>query len=210
MLQAGAEAATQLRANSSLPCPPPPNCRTARLKLSAASYTSGELVCIGSSAALDSAPTRAFSARAELMSANPVTCESVRGALLEAGLEVLRVQEQAVHLAARVRSHLMDAGVRVRCAAHLGVEVTVRAQSSDFPSDPAETLFARVRAAVGGSAESRGFHETAARPREIRDPVDDSRLLDVWYELTFTKDASQSSLLDDVRWALGLPKCIER
>jgi len=142
------------------------------------------------------------------MSVTGATLESVRGELLEAGLEVLRVQDQAVLLAQRVRSHLMDAGVRVRCARQLGVDVTVRAQSSDFPSDAAQLLFARVRAAVSDSASARGFREIAAQSREIRDPSDTSRLLDIWYELTFTKDVSPQSWLEDVRWALRLPKCI--
>jgi hypothetical protein len=142
------------------------------------------------------------------MSVTPMTLESVRNALLEAGLEVFRVEEQAVHLAERVRSHLMDAGVRVRCARPLAVDVTVRAQRSDFPSDAEGALFTRVRAAVSDDAAARGFIEADARPREIRDPVDDSRLLDVWYELTFTKDVSRESLVDDVRWALRLSKCV--
>ena len=144
------------------------------------------------------------------MSVDLLTLEAVRSALLEAGLEVFRIQEQSVHLAERVRSHLMDAGVRVHCARGLGVDVTVRAQSSDFPTDDPEHLFERVREAVGPNAQSNGFHETHARPREIRDPVDPTRLLDTWYELTFTKEATQQTLLDDVRWALKLPKCVER
>jgi hypothetical protein len=141
---------------------------------------------------------------------NPVSLEGVRGTLVEAGLEVFRVDTDAVHLAERVRSHLMDAGVRVRCSRQLGVDVTVRAQRSDFPSDAPERLFAHVREAVTESAEGRGFKETSARPREIRDPVDDTRLLDVWFELTFSKDASATSLIDDVRWALALSKCVAR
>lgn len=144
------------------------------------------------------------------MSVDPMTLESVRGALLEAGLEVFRIQEQSVHLAERVRSHLMDAGVRVRCARKLGVDVTVRAQSSDFPTDDPNEIFDRVREAVGANARANGFEETDARPREIRDPVDHTRLLDVWYELTFSKEADAQSLLEDVRWALRLPKCVER
>ena len=145
------------------------------------------------------------------MLANVTTIESMRATLLEAGLEVFRVQDQTVHLAERVRSHLMDAGVRVRCADKLEVDVTVRSQSSDFPADAADALFARVRAAIVELASARGFLETAAAPRDIRDPVDDSRLLDVWYEITFTKDATQpAALIDDVRWALRLPKCVTR
>jgi hypothetical protein len=144
------------------------------------------------------------------MSVNPASLESVRSTLLEAGIDVFRVEAEVVHLAERVRSHLMDAGVRVRCVRQLGVDVTVRAQRSDFPSDPPERLFARVREAVADSADTRGFHETAARPREIRDPVDNSLLLDVWYELTFSRDATGESLIDDVRWAIRLGKCISR
>ena len=75
----------------------------------------------------------------------PASLESVRSALLEAGLDLFRVDTDAVHLAERFRSHLMDAGVRVRCSRQLGVDVTVRSQRSDFPSDTAERLFARVR-----------------------------------------------------------------
>lgn len=142
------------------------------------------------------------------MSATPITLDGVRSALLEAGLEVFRVEEQAVHLAQRVRSHLMDAGVRVRCARQLAVDVTVRAQRSDFPSEAPDALFARVRAAVSDDAAAQGFIESDARPREIRDPVDNSRLLDVWYELTFSKDTTRESLVDDVRWALRLGKCV--
>lgn len=139
---------------------------------------------------------------------NPVSLEGVHRTLLEAGLDVFRIEPDAVQLAQRVRSHLMDAGVRVRCAQELGVEVIVRAQRSDYPSDTPERLFAHVRNAVATNAQSRGFHELTALPREIRDPSDQTQLLDVWYELTFSKDATPSTLVDDVRWALGLPKCI--
>jgi hypothetical protein len=66
-----------------------------------------------------------------------------------------------------------------------------------------------VRAAIGELARAHGFSESDARPRDIRDPVDHSRLLDVWHELTFVKQlAAHDSLIDDVRWALGLPKCV--
>lgn len=145
------------------------------------------------------------------MSENVTTLDSVRSRLLESGLEVFRVQGQAVQLAERVRSHIMDAGVSVRVANELSADVVVRAQSSDFPTESADALFARVRDAIAGVAGSRGFHEANAQAREIRDPVDDTRLLDVWYELTFTKSASEvDGLIDDVRWALRLPKCISR
>ena len=142
---------------------------------------------------------------------NTPTLESVRATLLADGLDVFRVQDRTIHLAERVRSHLMDAGVCVRCVDSIRVDVTVRAQSSDFPSESAAELFARVRAAVVELAAARSFLESGAVSRDIRDPVDDSRLLDVWHELTFTKpDCPLESLIDDVRWAIRLPKCIAR
>lgn len=142
---------------------------------------------------------------------NTPTLESVRATLLAAGLDVFRVQDQTVHLAERVRSHLMDAGVRVRCEDSVRVDVTVRAQSSDFPSESAAELLARVRSVVVELAAVRGFVESGAISRDIRDPMDASRLLDVWHELTFTKpDCPLDALIDDVRWAIRLPKCITR
>lgn len=142
---------------------------------------------------------------------NTPTLESVRAMLLADGLDVFRVQDRTVHLAERVRSHLMDAGVCVRCDGSIRVDVTVRAQSSDFPSQSAAELFARVREVVADLAAVRGFVESDALSRDIRDPVDASRLLDVWHELTFTKpDCPLDALIDDVRWAIRLPKCIAR
>jgi hypothetical protein len=145
------------------------------------------------------------------MSEIVTTLDNVRARLLESGLEVFRVQGHALQLAERVRSHIMDAGVSVRVAAELSAQVVVRAQSSDFPTESADALFARVRDAIAELAKTRGFREATAQAREIRDPVDDTRLLDVWYELTFTKSAAEiDGLIDDVRWALRLPKCISR
>jgi hypothetical protein len=141
-----------------------------------------------------------------------LTLDVVKTAILDAGFEVFRTKEDTIQLAERVRSHLMDAGIRVRV--HDGVStvlVTVRSQRSDFPAASQDDLFSIVRAGVGSDASSRGFAEVDARPREIQDPVDASRVLDVWYEVTFGKPiASTSALLDDVQWALRLPKCVDR
>jgi hypothetical protein len=141
-----------------------------------------------------------------------LTLDVVKTAILDAGLEVFRTKEDTIQLAERVRSHLMDAGIRVRVQDGVStVLVTVRSQRSDFPAASQDDLFSKVRAGVGHDALARGFSEIDAKPREIQDPVDDTRVLDVWYEVTFGKPiASTSALVDDVQWAMRLPKCVDR
>ena len=91
-----------------------------------------------------------------------------------------------------------------------GVEKHVRSQRSDFPAAPAEQLFERVRDSIGQNASAHGFSEVRAETRNITDPVDDSHVLDVWHELTFAKGGqSIDQLIEDVRWALRVPKCID-
>jgi hypothetical protein len=137
------------------------------------------------------------------------TLEAARGALVAHGVEVFRVEDETIQLATRVRSHLMDAGVTIHVGASPSVQFTVRAQSSDFPGVGADEMFAKVREAVDELASARGFHESATHRRRILDPVDGSHVLDVWYELTFRKSLGDSAtLLDDVRWALGVDKCV--
>jgi hypothetical protein len=139
-----------------------------------------------------------------------VSLELTRAALLAHGIEVFRVDEQSIQLAVRVRHHLMDAGVSVHFEPDTNVLLTVRVQGSDHPGLAATQLFGKIRDAIADTAAARSFHEHASHCREIRDPGDDSRILDLWYELTFAKPARDTSgLLDDVSWALGVPKCID-
>jgi len=136
--------------------------------------------------------------------------ELTRATLLAHGMEVLRAEPNAIHLAVRVRSHLMDGGVSIRFEAEPSVQFTVRAQASDFPGVTPEDMFDIVREAVAGSARTHGFSEHASQSREISDPGDHDHVLDHWFELTFSKPASGlDHLLDDVHWALNVPKCIE-
>jgi hypothetical protein len=119
------------------------------------------------------------------------------------------VEEEMIQLATRVRSHLMDAGVALHVGTAPSLQFTVRAQSSDFPGVTADEMFAKVREAVDEIASARGFLESATHRRRILDPVDGSHVLDVWYELTFRKPLGDSqTLLEDVRWALGVDKCV--
>ena len=137
------------------------------------------------------------------------TFDVARAAIQDGGLEVFRVKDETIELAERVRSHLMDAGVSVTFGKQPSVQFTVRAQHSDFPGSPAEEMFSRVRNAVLSRAAARGFSESDQRCRQIYDPVDDSRVLDVWYELTFSKGAHElAQLMDDLRFALSIKKSV--
>ena len=138
-----------------------------------------------------------------------LTLDEVKRAMVGAGLEIYRISGHEVRIAERVRMHLMDSGVTVSLAHAPRVSVTVRGQRSDFPTGRAEELYELVRRAMKATAEDRGFREIDATSRDITDPVDSSSVLDVWHELTFAKDVDQlETLIADVKWALGLPKCV--
>ena len=135
--------------------------------------------------------------------------DETRAALIAHGIEVSRVEQGVIALAVRVRSHLMDAGVSLQVEPGPQVRFTVRAQSSDFPGQSEAQLFDKVREAADAAAHAHGFSESAHSRREILDPGDASHVLDTWYELTYAKPVtSAEDLLQDVRWALTLPKCV--
>ena len=139
-----------------------------------------------------------------------LTLDRLKQALADAGLEIYRATASEIRIAERVRMHLMDSGVAVSLRSGAQVLLTVRSQRSDFPGAPAELLFDKVLGAVGKAAEERGFRELSAVTRDITDPVDESHVLDVWHELTLAKDTNDADdLIDDVRWALRVPKCID-
>jgi hypothetical protein len=138
-----------------------------------------------------------------------LTLERAQAALVARGVDILRVDANEVALAKRVRSHLMDAGVSVQLGAEPNVRFIVRAQSSDFPGTGAKQLYEKVRGEISASARAQGFEEVAQHPREVRDPGDASRVLDVWYELTYAKPLHDADTwLDDIRWAMNVSKCI--
>jgi hypothetical protein len=135
--------------------------------------------------------------------------EATRAAILANGIEVFRVKDDAIQLAQRVRMHLMDAGVSINFGKPPRIDFTVRVQNSDFPGVAADEMFNKVRRAIAERAQAHGFEESDSRCRKIHNPVDASAVLDVWYELTFSKPALElTQLMDDVRWALGVSKCI--
>lgn len=148
--------------------------------------------------------------RAPAETASVLSLEALSRAVEAAGLEVYRAESAELRIAQRIRMHLMDSGVLVALDPSPRVCLTIRAQRSDFPTDGAEVLLARVRDAVASATSARGFVEIGAVSREIQNPTDDSDVLDVWHELTFAKPFSdETALIDEVRWALAIPKCID-
>jgi hypothetical protein len=134
----------------------------------------------------------------------------VKQALLSAGLEIYRTRGDEIQVAERVRLHIMDSGVRVVLGEGVGVAFTARSQRSDFPHAPADDLFAKVRTSVGQTAGTRGYREKSASTIEVKDPVDQSKVLDVWHEVTYEKVlADTDTVVDEVRWALELEKYVQ-
>jgi hypothetical protein len=146
---------------------------------------------------------------ADLAQGGGLTLAAARAAMSENGIEVFRVEGETIQLAARVRSHLMDAGVSIRLGQPPQVRFTVRVQSSDFPGIATEEMFGKVRQVVASDARAKGFDEADQHCRQIEDPVDKLRILDVWYELTFAKAFDDlNELMSDVRWSLTVSKCV--
>lgn len=138
------------------------------------------------------------------------TADRLKQAMVDAGLEIYRANGSEIRIAERVRVHLMDSGVAISLSDGARVHLTIRGQRSDFPGASADDLFAKVRNAVRSVVEAQGFREVNAATREITDPVDANHVLDVWHELTFAKDIDAlDAMVDDVRWALRVPKCVD-
>jgi hypothetical protein len=135
--------------------------------------------------------------------------QRVKQALQDADLEIYRTQGDTIHLAERVRLHIMDSGVRVHVDEGAIVQFTARSQRSDFPQSPPEELFEKVRESIGKPAVQRGYEERDAGTVEVKDPVDDSKVLDVWHEVTYGKRTHQlDETVEEVRWALQVEKYV--
>ncbi len=152
--------------------------------------------------------------------------KQLKAELSSAGIEIYRTKKTEIQIAERVRLHIMDSGVRLQVldtdagadnpasspsGERLRVVFTARSQRSDFPDVAVETLFEKVRAAVGPPASARGFAEQSAGTIEVKDPMDAARVLDVWHEITYQKDTEDTNAaLDEIRWALGVERYIQR
>lgn len=135
----------------------------------------------------------------------------MKAELLAAGFEVYRTKPDEVQVAERVRLHIMDSGIRVRVVDPPLVTFTVRQQRSDFPEVAPESLIERARRQVGSVATARGYIETHAGSVEVKDPMDSSRVLDVWHEVTYEKPiGDQAAAVEEVRWALSIERFLGR
>ena len=136
---------------------------------------------------------------------------ALKKALIAEGFEIYRTAPTQVTLADRVRDNLlMDSGVAVVQGESLGVRVIVRAQSSNFPGESGESLFARARGLSTALVE-RGYREVGADAVPVHDPSDRTRTLDTSYEVSyFLSVADDTALYAELRLALGLSKNAER
>lgn len=135
----------------------------------------------------------------------------VLAVLAEAGFEVYRAEDLVVQLAERVRAHLMESGVSVELGdgpCHT-VTAIVRCERSAFPHADGATLHQRVMEGFGPTAKDAGFTAQSQRTRRITNPVDETHVLDVWYEVAFSRVAQDDhELVELVRWALSVPRCV--
>jgi hypothetical protein len=136
---------------------------------------------------------------------------ALKKALIAEGFEIYRTSPTQVTLADRVRDNLlMDSGVSVVQGEALAIRVVLRAQSSNFPGEGADALFARARA-LDAALVGRGYQEVEADAVPVADPSDRSRTLDTWYEVSYALAmAEEAALFDELRFALGLNKNAER
>ena len=138
-----------------------------------------------------------------------LTIQHIQQALARAGVEIYRTDDHELQIAERIRLHIMDSGVRVVVQDGLSVQFTARTQRSDAPSARPDELFRRVREEIGEQAGSRGYQESRAEVVEVKDPVDEARVLDVWHEVTYRKPLAElDDAVDEVRWALDLEKYV--
>ena len=136
--------------------------------------------------------------------------KKVKAQLASAGLEIYRTRPSEIHVAERIRLHIMDSGVRVQLEGGLRVCFTARSQRSDFPNGATEDeLFARVREVIGPGAAERGYAETWSGTTKVLDPIDEAKVLDVWHEVTWTKPTTDTdAAIDEIRWVLGLERYV--
>ncbi|MEM7138612.1 MAG: hypothetical protein AAF500_18675 [Myxococcota bacterium] len=135
--------------------------------------------------------------------------QDIQQALVDAGVEIYGADGHELRIAERVRLHIMDSGVRVVAQPGLEVAFTARTQRSDAPSAQPDELFRCVRDAIGARATDRGYEEAGAELVEVKDPVDEARVLDVWHEVTYRKPLDDvNATVEEVRWALELDKYV--
>lgn len=134
------------------------------------------------------------------------TPNELKKKLIASGLEIFRIQGGRIYLADRVRDNLiMDSGVSAVVASPPAVRVVFRAQSSHFPGERPEALFARARNLAAASRQ-RGYTEAETMVIAIKDPGGGPTTLDTWYEVAYERAVEEADLVDELRYALGVEK----
>lgn len=151
---------------------------------------------------------------------HPSIVQELKRALIAAGFEIYRTRSDAVHLAERPRDNqMLDAGVSIRPGStkvstlaevpYFEVFAVVRCQRSDFINETAEQLYQRVREFVRADLLARQYVEIEIREQPMLDPGNTSRVLDVWYEISFSRRVeSFERMIAEVRFALSIEKCV--
>lgn len=133
----------------------------------------------------------------------------IKRGLQTAGIEIYRVREGVIEVAERIRFHIMDSGVRVVPAEPLEVQFSARSQKSGNPDLDDESLFSLVRSALSEVAGKQGFVEAGTSSEQVMDPIDATRILDVWYEVRFTRRADTvEEAAELVRWVLSVERFV--
>lgn len=115
------------------------------------------------------------------------------------GFEIYRCEGSALHLAERVRMHIMDSGVVLTVGDPFEISFVCRVQRSDFPSLNDSELFEKVRSDYSDLVGKRGYAEKSAEKKIVNDPTDAERVLDVWFEITFAQNFNADRLLQDTK-----------
>jgi hypothetical protein len=136
---------------------------------------------------------------------------TLKKALVSEGFEIYRTAPNLITLADRVRDNLlMDSGVSVVAGDNLAIRVVLRAQASNFPGEPAESLFARARA-LSAELAARGYAEVGAEAVPLPDPGDRTRSIDTCYEVSYSLAvAEDAALYQELRFVLGVNRSAER
>ena len=137
----------------------------------------------------------------------PPSTTALKNALVGQGFEIYRTVGNRIVLADRVRDNLiMDSGVAAVGETPQAVRLTVRVQKTDFPGETDDQLYQHARRQAE-EAVARGYREVEHVAVPVHDPGDKSRILDVWYEVTFEKAVDgEQGLFDELRRALQMDK----
>jgi hypothetical protein len=127
--------------------------------------------------------------------------------LLSNGFEIYRTTQDEVVLADRVRDNLlMDSGVAAKVTPNLAVRVVMRAEALQFPGEKADELWLRARDLAKAATE---YREVTTRVVPIRDPGDESRTLDTWYEVWLERPVlGLDELVCELRRALAIERSV--